>query len=180
MNKYKVLKDFVGITGELCKAGEKIMSDVLNRAQTNTLIENNFIKEIPEKPHTLDDLKEGDDCYQIQMTAVGAVATKRAWSSSLEHWRDMGLVYLTKEECEKEISRSLAEQVLLRDAKYYKAKAFKSYYYVEYSHTNDKLDVIWSEGVSIGSVIPFENKVEAELSMEKHEAEWKTYLGVEE
>lgn len=180
MNKYKVLKDFVGVTGELCNAGEEIMGDRFSFAQRNTLVENGFIEEIPEKPHAVDGLKEGDECYQIQMTALGAVATKRAWNSSLEHWRDMSLIYLTKEECEKEISRSLAEHVLRRDAKYYKAKAFTSYYYVEYSHIDEKLDVIWSESVSIGSIIPFENKVEAELSIEEHKAEWKTYLGVEE
>lgn len=180
MNKYKVLKDFVGVTGELCKAGEKIMGDRFYPVQRSTLIENDFIEEIPEKPHTLDDLKKGDECYQIQMTGVGPVAVKRYWNSDLEHWRAMGLIYLNKEDCEKEISRQLAEQALRQDAKYYKAKPFKSYYYVEYVHTDGKLDVIWNEGISIGGVIPFENKIDAESSIELHEAVWKTYLGVEE
>lgn len=142
-----------------------------------------WFEEISEQSKTVDELKEGDKCYQIQISVFGPVAVRRHWHKRLEYDRALGLLYATRSECENKIRRMEAEAILKRSTKGYEPDWDDSYerkYYVGYDYVNGKLDILQTSSFRVLGEIYFFSNEDAEASIKTHEKEWKTYFGVEE
>ncbi len=129
---------------------------------------------------TTSDLVEGDECWVIEMTAYGPVASKAYWHEHLEGLRSLGLILLTKEEAERDISRRLAREVLLNDTKGFKPdwNNHSQEKTLVYYDSDDKTLKIVQWSVNAFGGIYFANEEDAEASIKTHEKEWKVYLGV--
>lgn len=142
-----------------------------------------WFEEITEESKTVWDLKEGDEYYMID-SFFSASNVVPIWTNSDidKDVRELGNAFLTKEEAEKEIARRKAKQILLRDTKGFKAdwkNSSQNKTLVYYDSCDKKLKVIpWSVNVFGG--IYFATSADADESVEKHEKEWRVYLGVEE
>lgn len=138
--------------------------------------------EAVEQPKTVYDLKEGDECWQIITTPFGAAADRVFWHQTLEEKRLLGLIALTKGECNKKIARCKARSVLERDTKGFNPdwrKPEQSKYYVGYTYNSN--DFYVGEVLSSCELhLYFATRTDAKASIDAHPNEWKTYLGVEE
>lgn len=190
MKRYRVLKDFLDRNGNQYLAGDDWRCDPVSEMTSKSFIEileiNNFIKEIPENTRTVDDLKLGDNCYSIKVAEDGVSPFQETWNNS--HWmkaaRDIGLIYLTKEDCEKDLARLLVGQILRRDARGFKPKFGKKKCIDDYGWEVE-FDVDEQELTCLpyrheDGKIRFATEEEADSSIKAHEKEWKIYLGVEE
>lgn len=141
-----------------------------------------WFEEIPEEPKSVWDLRDGDECWVIEVSAYGPVASKAHWHEGLGELRSLGLILLTKEDAERDISRRLAREILLNDTKGFKPnwKKDKTKYEVYYDYEINKLMVEHWFGSCSHPDLWFATEEEAEASIETHGKEWKTYLGVEE
>lgn len=197
MKKYILKKDLPTF-----KAGEEFILNemghlVSNQIQPSRLVAysrdtlekfpnilEDWFEEVAEKPKTVWDLQEGDECWVIEMAAYGPVAKKAYWHKRLEGLRSLGLILLMEEEAKKDISRRLAKQVLLRDTKGFKPDWSKG------NRKTKKFLVAWDidpaclivdyTNVYIENRIHFATREDALASIEMHEKEWKIYLGVED
>lgn len=141
-----------------------------------------WFEEIMEESKTVWDLKENDRCYVIRTDAHDSAVIEVHWNDTWAPHRIIGNVFLTREEAEKELARRKAKQILLRDTKGFKAdwkNSSQNKTLVYYDSCDKKLKVIpWSVNVFGG--IYFATSADADESVEKHEKEWRVYLGVEE
>lgn len=190
--RYKLLKDlpthkagekfFISKTGNLCTIKEPCHVLYFSKElEENPSILDEWFEKIPERPRTVWDLKEGDECYEIQLSYNGAVAVKRHWSMYLTHERSLGIITLTKDECENKIRYLLAKQILLRDTKGFKpdwSNYRQNKYYVYKPVGFEGLRAINLNSTVEGHIY-FATREDAEASIKNHEKEWKTYLGVE-
>lgn len=141
-----------------------------------------WFEEIPERPKTVWDLKEGDECYRIMILSNGPTVVHTTWDESLEHVRAMGLISTNQEEAEKELARRKAKQILLQDTKGFKPdwnNGEQMKYCVLYTSYSKQLRVEDHSAHHYG-LINFATKEDAEASIKAHEKEWKTYLGVDD
>lgn len=150
----------------------------------------NWFEEIPDQPKTVWDLKKGDECWSRTATSsclgdsTPVVATRETWHGDVHQLslREMGGVFLTVEDCNKDIAWQKAREILLRDTKGFKPNwkdLGQEKYRVAYNASSDALFVEWQlDGVH--SCIHFATKEDTEASIKVHEKEWKIYLGVEE
>lgn len=180
--KYKVLKEFLTVKNPRWLAPGEIIDGQPSGARIKALLEKGYIEEIPEQPKTVDDLEEGDECWEIINTTYGQIAKREFWNPALEPKRSCGLVTLTREEAEKEIAHSKARVILKRDTKGFKPD-WKSHeqskYFVDWD--NIRNEFCFEDCTFIQTEqIPFASKADAVESTKKHPQEWKTYLGVEE
>ncbi len=147
-----------------------------------------WFEEISEKPKTVDDLKFGDEVWLTVIVSEGdslkpvITPVKYVWHDSDQQriFRELGEVFLTKEDCDKAIARDKARTILERDAKGFKATKGSSYYQVAYKWRIDKLVPVYYNGLYLYEGIKFATIEDAKESIRKHEKEWKTYLGVGE
>lgn len=188
--KYKVLKDCINpINVSTVKEGDIIVRDdqclakdviILARMQME-----GFIKETPEQPKTVWDLKEGDTFYVIE---YGEVAEGEWNYGDYTLSRDAGDLFLIEEDAEKELARRKAKQILIRDTKGFKPNWESDEYdkfEVVYEYSSASFD---GYGLSVNErnhccahAGPwFCTRADARASIKAHEQEWKTYLGVEE
>lgn len=188
MKKYKVLKECV-VGSKYYKAGDiyKTM-DCARGGYMAQLINHGFIEELGEALKTVWDLRVGDT-YWARASRHGLISEsvrphRVEWSGSEAQlsMRDMGGIFLTEEDCWKNIEWENAKQVLLRDTKGFKPDwdVNTTKYEVYYDYFEDKLSI----GSYCSSVahrdLWFATEEDAEESIRHHEKEWKTYLGVEE
>lgn len=149
-----------------------------------------WFEEIPEKPKTIWDLKNGDECWLRSTTLPPLYETplrpeKTVWDDSsvaLCSLRECGGVFLTREDCRRDIEWQIAYQILLRDTKGFKPdwnNADQTKYHVAYNYgtKNFWIDCNWSQAEG---AIYFASTHHAQASIEYHKKEWLTYLGVEE
>lgn len=142
-----------------------------------------WFKEIPERPKTVDSLKDGDLYHAI---ASDGFITTEICRSHNRHETDMriaiGNAFLTKEEAEKELNRRKAKVILEHDTKGFKPDWSNDYdkYEVYYDYEYEELYVNYYTVYSSHRSLWFASKEDAEASIKTHEKEWKTYLGVEE
>lgn len=189
MKRYKLLMDlptfdagerfFISRNGNLCYEKEPCL--VVYHATTlkkfpSILID--WFEEIPEEPKTVDDLCGNAKCwvvgtdsvYQMEWCNIPYAVEKRA----------VGEIVMTEEEGLKKIARRKAKVILERDTKGYDWHS---------AHGSDKYH--WSvftcgknleadDAYGHWGEICFATEKDARDSMEKHEKEWKIYLGVEE
>ena len=147
----------------------------------NILID--WFEEIPEPPKTVWDLKKGDSCWIIYCRADGEVRIQCIqFSRQYDAERSLGLLFLTREEAEKELARYKAEVILRRDTNGFKLKynLDEKRYYVSYDPTEKELWYGYEDYSNVSHDIVFASVEDAEASIKAHEKEWKTYLGVEE
>ena len=79
---------------------------------TDGVADEKGIKLKKPKPKTVWDLKMGDKCYYIDL--FGDVEDTGGYLSPLSEAVDMGIVFLTKEEAEKDVERRKVETLLLK------------------------------------------------------------------
>lgn len=199
MKRYKLKKDLPTF-----KAGDlfhKIRNGNLVHTSTGVLaymhqtlekfpnILKDWFEEIPEDPKTVWDLKEGDECWarsshESPFGSTPVRADKRTWFGSPldKSLREIGGIFLTEEECKRDIEWQKAKQILLRDTKGFKpdwSDSNQNKTLVYYSSDDKTFRMVpWSVNAFGG--IYFGSLEDAEASIEAHEKEWKTYLGLEE
>lgn len=194
MKKYKLKKDlptfkagqecWVGIDGQLLTQDEDSHVIMVYASRTMQKFPNilaDWFEEIPEEPKTVWDLKEGDECWIL---SVDLELLQVEWRNTPcdNHSRELGLIYLTKEELERELARRKAKQILLRDTKGFKPdwKRCNFGWTVTYEmmDKNPHFRVDWTEWVD--ETIRFATEEDAEASIAMHEKEWKIYLSIGE
>lgn len=194
MKRYKLLKDlptfkagdefFLNNIGDLewdNKCGVNVIAYVGHTLEKFPNILKDWFEEIPEQPKTVWDLEEGDEYWGINLSDItGFDIDEYDFNLRAYHLREIGDVFLTREEAQKELARRKAKQILLRDTKGFKPdwNDRKGSYQVYYDRIYKSLDYGWCD-IADGT-IRFKNKIDAEASMKAHEKEWKIYLGVEE
>lgn len=141
-----------------------------------------WFEEIPERPKTMWDLKDGDKWWYIQPEFNESIIYSTHFLTGNDAYRNLGLAFLTKEEAEKELARRKARAILERDTKGFKPdwKECNFGYSVSYEvmNKNPHFEVLWAEWVD--ETIRFATEEDAQASIKAHEKEWKIYLGVEE
>lgn len=149
-----------------------------------------WFEEILEEPKTVWDLKHGDECW-VRATG-GFLFGYEPVSPMVEHWegnpqqkslREIGAVFLTREECQRDIERSKAREILKLDTKGFKpdwnAKT-QTKYIVYFDCACRQLSVDYWNTYHYQPSLYFATEEDAIASIKAHEKEWKTYLGVEE
>lgn len=186
MKRYKVLKDFLDDKAILHLKGnefESVAEDYANRLHFWEMLKaNNFIKEIPQQPKTVWDLKEGNTFYLISGDGFITTETYKLDTQYDDEMRiAIGNTFLTREDAEKELARRKAKQILLRDTKGFKPDwqdEQQPKHEVSYNCITDDLRVskqyVWCYGT-----ILFATEEDAKASIKTHGKEWKIYLGVE-
>lgn len=200
IKRYRLKKDL-----PQCKAGEvltlsgsgnlgkkgKVKGDFVLVLDHNTITRNpgilnnsKWFEEIPEKQKTVWDLKEGDKYWGIELSNLtGFSVGEYEFNLRARHYREVGDVFLTEEDAEKELARRKAKVILERDTKGFKPNIDnlnQKRYYVSYDPTRKKLWSDYEDFDSVSRLIVFKSLEDAEASIKTHEKEWKTYLGVEE
>lgn len=137
-----------------------------------------WFEEIPEKPKTVEDLKEGDKWYYISYNSMCHYVASSRVLNCINTFREVGNVFLTGEEAEKELARRKAKQVLLRDTKGFKPDWPGCSVQVYYDYDKHLLD--YGRFSLNDGTLRFATEEDATASIETHEKEWKIYLGAEE
>lgn len=184
MKRYKALKDCIDpFHVGLVKAGDtfEVEEPVLAKDAIIAagMKEHGFIKEIPERPKTVWDLKTDDIFYVIE---DGRVASG-FWNNGVYTVnRDAGDVFLTKEEAEKELARRKAKVILERGTKGFKpdwGNLSQYKYEVSYDYERREFFVTGSLNTPSHNALWFGLWDDAEASIKAHEKEWLCYLNIE-
>lgn len=181
MSQYKVLKDFPSSDGGYLHEVGTIYKPTQSKTRTENLLKFGFIEEIPEQPKTVWDLEEGDKFWFYTPTDKAVYASLSKWYSTYKPEREIGDVFLTKEEADIELARRKAKQILLQDTKGFKPKPKDKNqvkYGVFYVQALNEIEVGFRAG-TLENRIYFATKADAEASIKTHEKEWKIFLGVE-
>ncbi len=187
MKKYKVLKDFLDDQAVLHLEGNEFESVAENYADRVHFWEmlkiNHFIKEIPEQPKTVWDLKKGDSCWIIYCRADGEVRIQCIqFSRQYDAERSLGLLFLTREEAEKELARYKAKVILERDTKGFKPNwndLEQDKFVVAYDISCEYLLIYLNNNLFRGD-IAFATREDAEESIKNHEKEWQCWLNIKD
>ena len=174
--RYKVLKEILTVKNpRWLKPGEEFKATT-SSPRVRALLEHGYIEEIPEKPKTVNDLKEGDECWVVDTTCL--FSTKVCWDKKYNPLRLIGLVALTERDCNKIVSRLISEQTLLSDTKGFKPN-WKDVKQLKFSvYYDDSLQWLVVDQYCYG-IVCFESLEDATASIKAHPTEWKIYLGVE-
>lgn len=203
MKKYKLLKDLPTF-----KAGEMFAinaSDDLISLEHTTLhpltgqltnivayyastlekfpnILKDWFEEVREQPKTIEDLKDGDNCWGVTVHD-GIIKPIFLVYNSKEHTdlRDVGSLWLTLKEAQDYIEFSKAEVILRRDTKGFKpdyskedGRGFDIFF------SEDMQNLNWSFGGARDGTLRFATPEDAQESIRKHKKEWLIYLGMED
>lgn len=142
-----------------------------------------WFEEIPDRPKTVWDLKDGDVYYCISNTR-GEVYCP-IWIDHIvdKARRAGGNCFLTEEEAMREKERLKAKATLEQDTKGFKRdirNPHQEAYRVHYDYVTKKLDWECEASFMTSGNIYFVNVDDLKASIENHRQEWLTYLGVEE
>lgn len=183
VKRYKVLKEILTVKNpRWLKPGEEFEATP-SSSRIRALLEHGYIEEIPEKPKTVDDLKVGDRCWCITVSALTGFDVEDFEFGIRESLMvETGSVFLTREKGEKELARSKAKVILERDTKGFKpdwknGDQYKWYVLWDYSHLEFRTYAHYCEK---GAYIYFATQEDAKASIKAHPKEWKAYLRVEE
>lgn len=183
VKRYKVLKEILTVkNSRWLKPGEEFEATP-SSSRIRALLEHGYIEEIPEKPKTVDDLKVGDRCWRITLSALTGFDVEDLEFGIRESLMvETGSIFLTREKGEKELARRKAKVILERDTKGFKPD-WKDYrqtkVYVLYNYMAQDFS-IYTHREESGSHIYFATQEDASASIKVHEKEWKIWLGVEE
>lgn len=188
MKRYRLKKDLpkykAGIGFRLTEKGHLAVGNtvVYHRKDLEKFpsILTDWFEGIPEKPKTVWDLEEEEECWAL----CWGEAHQRVWVERKDYvdMRAVGDIFLTRTEAERELARRKAKQILLRDTKGFKpdwGDTEQDKWYVAY-HTYDsgELTAELKLGFNYGGPV-FGSYNDARKSIKTHEKEWKIYLGVE-
>lgn len=186
MIKYKVIKSFPSSDAGYHHLAGEIYKPTQSATRTRNLERLGYIEEIPQRPKTVWDLKEGDNYYFIDTigNTGGCFSARKEDLKYMRRYREVGNCFLTLKEAENELARRKAKQILERDTKGFKASRSSSrFYYVCYDIYDHSFDVgYWdtdSCGGELTSPISFATRDDAEASIKAHPDAWKTYFGVD-
>lgn len=187
MKRYKLLKDLptaaAGDEFHQSPKGNLVHTESGDLVYTSTTLRkhpdilNKWFEEILEKPKTVWDLQVGTRFWVI---SEGEVCIGFWGYDDYTPERDIGDVFLTREEAKTELARRKAKQILLRDTNGFRPirENYYKFYQVYWNPRERKLDTNFSYGID--GTLMFATARDAEESIRKHEKEWKNYLGVEE
>ena len=113
-----------------------------------------------EKPKTVWDLKEGDTYYSIY--GNGNVSSEKKWFDDdyENNYREIGNVFLTKEEAENEVERRKIETEMLRLGGRRKFNRGKDNYFIMYTRI-EGLDYVNYHSMHEQGVIYFDSELDA-------------------
>lgn len=133
-----------------------------------------------EKPKTVWDLEEREECYSL--TICGNVH-HGFWdgSSSSIAIRELGELFLTREEAQDELERRKVETEMLRLGGRRKVEQGKANWFLEYRPSSSRIEALWSSYEMDQGVIYFESEEKAKKALETiGEERLKKYIfGVE-
>lgn len=121
------------------------------------------------KPKTVWDLKNGNKCYYIDV--FGDIEDTGGYLSPLSEAIDMGIVFLTKEEAEKDVERRKVETMLL---KYGGRRWFKEdtpNYFIRVYENGGWLTSDWTNHSPIQGAIYFDTEKQAKKAVKEIGAE---------
>lgn len=135
-----------------------------------------------EKPKSVWDLKEGDTYYSIY--GNGNVSSEEKWFDNdyENNYREIGNVFLTREEAEFEVERRRIETKMIRLGGKRKPEQGKANWFFEYRPSSGGIEILWSSYETDQGVIYFESEEKAKKALEAiGEGIIKKYIfGVEE
>lgn len=142
---------------------------------------NDWFEEIEEQPKTVWDLRQGDVCWKIDI-GWDMGYTDIFYSSYARDLRDIGDLFVTEEEANKELARRKAKVILERDTKGFKP---------DWNNSNQKKISVYYDcalkefqiyfyNSSCQDLLYFSTYEDAKASIKNHRQEWLTYLGVKE
>ena len=134
-----------------------------------------------EKPKSVWELKDGDECFFITDAGNVFSVTWDNWNVQIEK-RKLGNVFLTKDEAEFERERRKIETEMLRLGGKRKAEQGKANWFLEYRPASAGIEALWSSYEMDQGVIYFESEEKAKKVVETiGEDRIKKYIfGVEE
>lgn len=192
MKKYKLLKDLpFAKAGEIFELNNFVSRDFLKNHDTledlkiikegdNLSVKTNFvIKNVSEW------FKEIKNQTYYYLSAEGDIMSGLEQNDIVdllaECRKSIGNYFATRQQAEKALAKREAEVILRKDTKGFVPDwngLNKPKYNVFYSCYSEKLHVNDNLGYNHG-VLYFKTEQDALESIEKHEKEWKIYLGVE-
>lgn len=192
MKRYKLKKElptfkvgdefYLNARGKLIQAKTGIIAYAGSTLYKFPNILQDWFEEIPERPKTVWDLKEGDECWTIICCELGYNSYKLKFGELAIVLRETGDLYLTKAEAEEALEKQEAEVILRRDTKGFKPDwndANQVKYRVFYHGETGRLEKESARLSQYGG-IHFASFQDANASIMAHEKEWKIFLGVEE
>lgn len=139
-----------------------------------------WFEEISEEPRSVWDLKDGDTYWTLDLDLEPLEIDWRGapYDTRL---RELGLVFLTKEDLLAEQARNEAKQVLLQDTKGFKPnwEDLKYKFFVYFDNVYGELKTAHSDYRQMGTLY-FASYIDAATSISKHKAEWLRYLGIDD
>lgn len=198
MTKYKLVKElptfeigdkfFISNNGNLCLEEEPyIVAYSKSTLKKYPHILTEWFEEIPEETKTVWDLEDGDDIWVISEGRIfdGVWGCTDYLPGHNDHLpgRNVGDVFLTKEEAEKELARRKAKQILLRDTKGFRPNwqdENQKKWFVRYNHIANEFATVWDDVNNYSEVIYYHSETDAKASLNKHRLEYLTLFGVEE
>ena len=135
-----------------------------------------------EKPKSVWDLKEGDTYYSIY--GNGNVSSEKKWFDDdyENNYREIGNVFLTREEAEFEVERRRIETKMIRLGGKRKPEQGKANWFFEYRPSSGGIEILWSSYETDQGVIYFDSEEKAKKALETiGEERFKKYIfGVDE
>lgn len=167
--------------GDLTSHGDVSMRIPFSVFDTFPGLFEEYFEEIPETPKTVYDLEDGDKCFLIEATGWNVFPDEIEWSDCYEPDREIGDIFLTQEDANKEIERRKAREILRRDTKGFKPdwKKEECVFFVAFDGSRRKFITDWDH-TNVSDHIYFRTITDTEESIKNHEKEWKIYLGVKE
>lgn len=119
-----------------------------------------------EKPKSVWDLKEGDTYYSIY--GNGNVSSEEKWFDDdyENHYREIGNVFLTREEAEFEVERRRIETKMIRLGGKRKSEQGKANWFFEYRPSSGGIEILWSSYEIDQGVIYFDSEEKAKKVVE--------------
>lgn len=141
-----------------------------------------WFEETKENPETVYGLEYGDKCW---MRDVNLQPLQIEWRGTPydNQLRDLGLIFLSKEDLENDNTWQRAKQILLRDTKGFKPNwkdENQKKWFVRYNHIANEFAIVWDDVNQYSEVIYYRSETDAKASLIKHCLEYLTLFGVEE
>lgn len=175
------------LEGDRLEAPHAVWKEVITVYTRSTLekfpeILTEWFEEIPEEPKTVWDLKDGDEYFDINDFMKIGHGYFTSCDELIQHQLEVGDIFLTKEEAEKELAWRKAREILKLDTNGFKPdwenqEQAKYYVFCDCPDRDLVVDVAYTYCFQH---IHFANRKDAEASIAEHRKEWFTYLGVEE
>lgn len=134
---------------------------------TDGVADEKAIKLKKPKPKTVWDLEDGDQCIYID--AFGKITGGCLWNEvpQDERARDVGNIFLTKEEAEKDVERRKVETLLLKHGGRRWFKEDTPNYFIRTHENGLLLTFDWTNHSPLQGVIYFDTEKQAEKAIEE-------------